>query len=315
MTFEKISQLISKSKSIAIFSHTRPDGDTIGGVLALKMGLTSAGKKCDAFCDSAIPEKFLFLPQADEFLPAPEQKYDLYIAVDCGELARLGENAVVFEKNRNTVNIDHHMSNDSFAKENYVKNFSSTCEIVFELLKFMKIGFDDNIAKCLYVGLSTDTGNFAHSNTDSHTFRCAEELVSYNIDVAGLNFILYRNTSFERTKLLGKVISRVRRYCDGKVSLLYTLTDDMAQIGAKQSDTEGFIDYATNIQGTEVGVALCQHSENSYKISMRSRGKVDVSRICASFGGGGHRNASGCMVSGFLEDVIDKVVREISFEL
>ena len=315
MMFSKIFEKIKKSNKIAIFSHTRPDGDTIGGVLALKLALQSIGKKCDAFCDVAISEKFLFLPQADSYALCPQDKYDLYIAVDCGENARLGENFVYFNNKNNTINIDHHATNDMFAGLNYVTNYASTCEIVYELIKFMKIPFTSDIALCLYTGMSTDTGNFSHSNTDKHVFECASDLVSYGINVAEINFILYKNTSFERTKLLGKVISRIRRYCDNKVSLIYTLLSDIQEVGAKQSDTEGFIDYATNIAGTQVGVSICQHTENSFKISMRSRGDVDVSRICAEFGGGGHKKASGCMISGFFEDVVDKVIRTISFEL
>lgn len=315
MIFKKIADAIKKAQTIAIFSHTRPDGDTVGGVLALKIGLTSIGKKCDCFCDNEIPERFSFLPGAGDYALSPTAKYDLYIAVDCGELARLGENAVFFTSGENTVNIDHHMSNDNFAGINYVGEYASTCEIIYELLAFMNIALDDNSALCLYVGLSTDTGNFAHSNTNAHTFACAEKLVGYNIDIAGLNFALYRDTSYQRTKLLGRVLGRTRRYLDGKLTLIYTLTQDLLDEGAVASDTEGFIDYATNVRGTEVGVAICQHGETSYKISMRSRGKVDVSVICASFGGGGHRNASGCMISGFFEDVVDKIVRAVSLEL
>ena len=315
MNFDKIAKVIFKAQKIALFSHTRPDGDTIGGVLALKNALQSIGKHCDAFCDNNIPEKFFYLPEADSFMLFPQEKYDLYIAVDCGELARLGENFQVFTREKNTVNIDHHMTNDNFAAINCVMEYSSTCEIVFELLKFMKVQIDEKSAICMYTGLSTDTGNFAHSNTNEHTFETARELVKYDIDIAKLNFVLYRNTSFERTKLLGKVISRMRRYEDGQISLIYTLTSDMQEVGADASFTEGFIDYATNVEGTEVGISLCQHAENTFKVSMRSRGKIDVSKICSEFGGGGHRNASGCMVSGFFEDVVDKIVRAVSFEL
>ena len=315
MIFQKIAEKIKKADKIAIFSHTRPDGDTVGGVLALKKGLESIGKKCACFCDNAIPSRFSFLPGVGDYSLSPAEKYDLYIAVDCGELARLGENAVFFQKKVNTVNIDHHGSNDNFAEINYVAGYASTCEIVFELLDYMKTSLDDDSALCLYVGLSTDTGNFAHSNTDAHVFECARRLIGHKIDVAALNFALYRNTSFQRTKLLGRVLGRMRRYLDGKLTLIYTLSQDIAETGATASDTEGFIDYATNVTGTEVGVAICQHGENSFKVSMRSRGKVDVSAVCSSFGGGGHRNASGCMICGFFEDVVDKIVRAISLEL
>lgn len=316
MILKKIEDKICKADKIAIFSHTHPDGDTIGGVLALKSGLEKLGKTCDCFCDCAIPEKFSFLRAADAFALSPQRKYDLYVAVDCGELARLGENAACFAQKRNTVNIDHHhLSNDNFAELNYVKNYSSTCEIIFALLKRLNVPLDRDIATCLYVGLSTDTGNFAHSNTNADTFSCAQQLIAHDIDVAGLNFLLYRNTSFERTMLLGKVISRMRRYCEDRLSLIFTLTTDIEQCHATIADTEGFIDYATNVKGTEVGVAICQNGQNAYKVSMRSRGKVDVGKICMSFGGGGHRNAAGCMLCGFFEDVVDKIVRAVSLEL
>ncbi|HIW56015.1 MAG TPA: DHH family phosphoesterase, partial [Firmicutes bacterium] len=142
MIFQKIAEKIKKADKIAIFSHTRPDGDTVGGVLALKKGLESIGKKCACFCDNAIPSRFSFLPGVGDYSLSPAEKYDLYIAVDCGELARLGENAVFFQKKVNTVNIDHHGSNDNFAEINYVAGYASTCEIVFELLDYMKISLD-----------------------------------------------------------------------------------------------------------------------------------------------------------------------------
>ncbi len=313
--FNKIAKKIEQAKKIAIFSHTRPDGDTVGAVLALKRGLESIGKKCDCFCDTVIPNRFSFMPGAESFALSPSEKYDIYIAVDCGDLGRLGENAAIFQKKVSTINIDHHSSNDNFAEINYVASYASTCEIVYELLAHMKIALDDDIALCLYVGLSTDTGNFAHANTNAHAFECARELINYNIDIASLNYLLYRDTSFQRTRLLGRVISRTRQYLDGQLTIIYTTNEDLAETGAATSDTEGFIDYAINVIGTKVGVAICQHSENSYKVSMRSREKIDVSAICATFGGGGHLNASGCIISGFLEDVIGKIVRAVSLEL
>ena len=311
--YQKIIDAVSKAGSIAIFAHTSPDGDALGSASALYIALTKAGKDCGLFCDEPVPRKYQAFPFP--FALKPSKKYDLAVAVDCADLARLGQNAKAFSSHKNTVNIDHHYTNERFAAINVVEDKSSTAEIVFSLLKELGAEIDAQTAEALFVGLTADTGSFGHANINADSFLAAAELVKLGADAPKAAYEVFKKSPLNRTKLLGKTLSRMRSYLDGKVTLIYTLGTDFAEFGLDKAETEAFVDYAINAEGTLVGVALCQHSENVYKAGLRSRGAVDVSKVAAHFGGGGHKQAAGCMVSGLFEDAIEKLLRQIGFEL
>ena len=315
MNIDIACDMIKKSKSIAIFCHTNPDGDTLGSAAALLLALKTMGMKCSACCDGKTPEKYVKIPGIDAFTTLPEGEFDLLIALDCAELSRLGENERYFVRHSNTINIDHHHTNSKFAKLNIVDNTSSTAEIVLSLIEKLKLSVSKDIATGLFVGITTDTGSFQHGNTDHRTFLAAARLAEAGIDIADIGFTYFKNMSLERTKILGKVLSRVRMYLDNRVAVLYILKSDFDEFNVNKLSTEGFIDYAIGITGTEVGVSICQQDQNVYKVSFRGKENVDVSKIARDFGGGGHKPAAGCIVSGLFEDVIEKIVRQISFYL
>ncbi len=307
---EKIADVLRNADSIALFTHSRPDGDALGSTLALKFALEKLGKRVSAFCDTEVGYKYSSLGLDKFFSLRPSDKYDLYVALDCGDSGRLGDLSEYFLKQKNTLCIDHHYSHISFCRYNYVVDCSSTCELIFLLLNASEIEIDKQIAELLYIGLSTDTGNFSHSNTTPAVFRVAEALAKKDIDIADLYDKLYASCRFERTRLLGRVLSRIRRYYDGKLCLIYVTKEDFDATETAKDDTEGFIDYAVNVEGARIGVSLCEHGPNVYKVSMRSKGE-NVSEVCAHFGGGGHVQAAGCMISGFFEDVVDKVLKAV----
>ena len=315
MSISIACEMIKKSKSIAIFCHTNPDGDTLGSAAALFLAIKATGKGCGIFCDSKTPEKYLEIPGIDALMMSPKDDFDLLIAIDCAENSRLGDNERYFVRHSNTINIDHHYTNNKFAKVNILDNTSSTAEIVLNLLLELNVKITKDIATGLFVGITTDTGSFQHGNTDNRTFIAAAKLAEIGIDIAGIGFTYFKNMSFVRTKLLGKVLSRVRMYHDNKIALIYTLKSDFEELNVNNASTEGFIDYAIGITGTEVGVSICQQEQNVYKVSFRGKDSIDVSKIANDFGGGGHKPAAGCIVSGLFEDVIDKIVRQISFYL
>lgn len=234
----------------------------------------------------------------------------MYVALDCGDSGRLGDLSEFFLKQTNTLSIDHHYSHISFSKYNYVVDCSSTCELVYKLLKLSGTEIDAESARLLYIGLSTDTGNFSHSNTTSEVFEIASSLAEKGIDIADLYDKLYASSRFERTRLLGRVLGRIRRYYDGRLCLIYVTKEDFDATGTKKDDTEGFIDYTINVEGARIGVSICEHSPYVYKVSMRSKGE-NISEVCAHFGGGGHVQAAGCMISGFFEDVVDKLLKAV----
>ena len=313
VTFEKCTQLLNDAKNIALFCHIRPDGDTLGAALGLKFAFKKVEKNVDIYCESDIPEKFKKFGFAGNFntqlLKKPEE-YDLLVAIDCGDLGRVGVFGYLFNDRKNTLTIDHHTGHDDFGKYTYVESCSSTCEIILDVINALKIELDNMTATYLFVGLSTDTGNFKHSSTNEKTFRAAEQLIAQKVDIAEINRKFYNENTFERLKLLGRSLSGMRRYYDGKLCIMYVTEKDFADCGATMECTEGFTDYAISVDTAQIGVCISQNNANSFKVSMRSK-SVDVSEICRYFGGGGHRQASGCVICGFLEDIIDKIVRVV----
>jgi phosphoesterase RecJ-like protein len=315
MKYQEIIRQIKNADSVAVFCHTNPDGDTLGSAVALHLAVRKMGKDSTLVCDSAVPHKYRMLTCCGVFVCAPKTDTDLFIAVDCANLTRLGENAAVFSKHKNTANIDHHHDNDKFADVNVLRCCAGTAEIVLDIIDALDVSLDKDMAAALYVGLATDTGSFQHGSTTESTFLAAAKLASCGIDIEKISFEMFKLSPLNRTKLLGRVLSRIRTYQDGKVTAIYTLTADFEEFKLDRSATESFVDYAIGVEGAVVGVAFSQHSENVYKVSMRSRGASDVSAICKDFGGGGHKQAAGCIVSGFFEDVVEKVVRQIGFYL
>lgn len=309
-SIEKITHILKSASNIALFTHSRPDGDALGSTLAFKFALEKLGKKTQVFCDTEVGYKYSLLGLNEHFLSRPSGKFDLYVALDCGDINRLGDLADVFLKEKNTLCIDHHAFHTIFCKYNYVVDCSSTCELIFSLINSLNIELDNNMAKLLYIGLSTDTGNFSHSNTTPNVFRIAATLAEKGIDISSLYDNLYSTSRFQRIRLMGRVLSRIRKYFDGRLCLIYTTKEDLEATETKKDDTEGFIDYAVNVEGAKIGVALCEHSDNVYKVSMRSKGE-NVAEVCAYFGGGGHIQAAGCMVSGFFEDVVEKILSAV----
>jgi phosphoesterase RecJ-like protein len=309
--FGAIGEKIDEAKSIAILCHIRPDGDTLGSALSLKNAVQK-GRKCDVYCDDGIPGKFDFLKGFQEIKSGEMGRYDLMICVDCSDLNRLGRYSSVVKYHNNTINIDHHISNEKFAHINCVMDMSSTCEIIFNLIKFLGIEPDAEVYKCLYCGLSTDTGNFSHSNTTHATFEVAAELVKHIGDVSLITQRLYKDISKSRLLLLGHVLSNIKFYIGDKMAILTVFLNDLERFGCTGHDTEGFVDYAINIIGVEVGAILLECERGGYKVSLRSK-RADVCKIASQFGGGGHIHASGCMLFGDYEEAVDKLVRNAEF--
>lgn len=307
-TTEQCAKLLLKANSVAIFAHTRPDGDTIGASMALCLALRKLGKTAQVFCDTALtPSFYQFEGVKDCVANQFFGKYDIYTAVDCGDLLRTGEFASLYNTFANTITIDHHCG-EYYSQYNCTYKFSSTCGIVYKVICSLGVEIDCQIATFLYMGLCTDTGNFAHSNTDEDSFLLAAKLTKFGADTQKVNRVFFKDTTLPRTRLLGDVLGRIRTYSDGKIVLLYILQQDLDKYGLDESASEGIVQYAINIDTAVIGVSICQHADNVYKVSMRGK-DFDVRAICQEFGGGGHINASGCMISGLFEDVVERIVR------
>lgn len=306
-----LKEAINNAEKILIIGHSRPDGDCIGAGLALRRVCINNGKACDFVFDSPVPQHFSFVPDFDVLSVMNSDCYDLVICVDCGDNFRMGRFAAQFNKAKHTVNIDHHISNNRFAEMNVVlPDASSTCEIMFDLLNATG-DIDDKVAYYLYIGLSTDTGHFMHNNVTSHVFEIASILTSYKISPYEIARDLYKNATVGKVKLISKAISSMRFFADGKVCLITVTPEILKECDCVLADTEGIIDYGMMISSVDVAICTTQYSELSYKVSFRSK-SVDVAAAAAVFGGGGHKLAAGCSVSGRYEDVVEKVVKAVT---
>lgn len=306
---------LSKEESVALFCHIRPDGDTVGSAVALKLALEHKGVKATVFCNDPVPERFFFQPHVCEIASDFKGDFSALVAVDSADENRLGDFAEAFLKHKNTYSIDHHVSNTRYAKYNYVLDSSANAENVYNLIKLLGVEINGDIANLLAMGIITDTGNFRHKNVSAQTFAVMGELVSKGADVNKIVYNMFTKQSPERAKLFGLVMSKIRYFHNGRFAVATVTSAQFEQTGAKQDESEGFIDFVMGIMGVEVGACVMEMSENKYKISLRSNTNANVNNVAGAFGGGGHVLASGCRISGDYEDVIDRLCFEVSKEL
>ena len=304
------AEKLSREESVALFCHVHPDGDTLGSACALKIALVKLGKTCEVFCSDTIPEKYLFLPEIQTVKNVFCGKFSAYVAIDNAEVSRLGDFAPLFSEFFNTYNIDHHVSNNRYAKFNYVAERSSNCENVFDLIDFLGVEVDTDIANLLYLGLMTDTGNFHHKNVTEETFLSAARLVKYGADFNSAYYNAFTRQSKNRAKLFGSVMKKIRYFEEGKIAVISVLLSDFEETQAKRDETEGFIDFVMGIIGVKVGVCLMETEKDKFKVSLRSK-EADVNAVASVFGGGGHKLASGCRINGEYEDAVDRVVSAV----
>lgn len=308
-TFEEIASELREAKTVAIFCHTRPDGDALGSGLALCLALKSAGKTAYMCCDEAPSDKFSFIPAMKQVkTELPNVAYDLFVSVDCADLTRLGNFAKRYAKFKGvTVNIDHHVSNARFGKLNCVEACTASCEIVTELFRKADFKVTEEIANLLMLGLITDSGNFTHKDVNEKTYKTAAYLRSKGADIYTINYNMYSRQTKARAILYGKVMSKMRFGLEDRLALIVIPNADLLKAGSDTGLTEGFVDFPLTVDGVEVAASLMEYKPNLYKISLRSKGKVNVNEIAVSFGGGGHVLASGCLLGGPLEEVIEKL--------
>ena len=313
MTLDDIINEIKKAEKIVILTHESPDGDAIGSSLAVKLMLDKLGKKADVI----IPEYsrlFNFLPAIKQIKEDSETKnYDLAIAVDCATLKRLAK-GVYFENATKTIVVDHHGSNTMYGDLNYVNPVSpACCEVLAEMFDYYELDITKEIGTCIMTGIVTDTGGFQYSGVNAETFEFAAELLRKGVDIPNI----YKRTLRTKTKanfeLTKRIIDRMEILEDGKVTFTYINLKDEEEVGAEPGDHEGLVDVGREIEGVEVSIFIRQKEDDqdSYKISLRSKEYVNVSDICIMFGGGGHPKAAGALVQGNVEQVKEKIMKEV----
>ncbi len=304
-------------QTVAIAGHVRPDGDCVGSCLATYNYIKDNYPKIEvALYLQPIPNIFKFLSRADEIMHSCEEDktYDLFIAQDCGDLKRLGDAAKYFETAKKTICVDHHVSNDNFADENYIFPYaSSASELVFGLIGEKSI--TKKIAECIYVGMVHDTGVFQYSCTSAKTMEIAGKLMEMGIDFSKIVDETFYTKTFEQNQILGKALLNSRLLLDGKMIASVITMEEMKQYHVLPKHLDGIVNQLRVTKGVEASVFLYENEDGSYKVSTRSNGLVNVAELAVRFGGGGHERAAGFSMEGTPEDLINKVAFEIEKQL
>lgn len=319
LNWHDVIDVILKTNTIYILPHVDADGDALGSSLALAVALTKLNKNASVILEENVQETYNFLPYIDKvkvFLGENIGDNSLVIALDTGDIERLGARSAIFAAAAKTINIDHHSTNTQFAQQNIVDSHASaTAELIYFLLKEMHIDIDHDIALCLYVAISTDTGNFKYSNTTSTTHAIVSELLSQDLDIANVLKKLYDTVSLEKVILIGKVINTIELEECKKIATMVISSTMIQESGAKKEDYDGIVNIGRNIKGVEVSVLFTELDSGNIKVNLRSNDYVDVSKIASEFSGGGHQRAAGCTIKGDLQNVKIKVINRVRREL
>ncbi|SHE84055.1 phosphoesterase RecJ domain-containing protein [Caldanaerobius fijiensis DSM 17918] len=311
MVMSEIVKLLKSAKKVLIVTHVSPDGDGIGSTLALLHGLNQLGIEGHVVIDDEVPEGFAFLPQSGKILRYPHEMdgyYDVAVAIDCSDEERMGNVKELYMRLPVKINIDHHISNTMYADYNVVdSNAGASAELVYQLLKLLGVEFDSDISTCLYCSLATDTGRFMYSNTTSITHEIAGDLLNNGADLRKIAEEIFEKKTLNQVLLIGKAISTLNVVEDGTIAYITVTKAMLDECGARPGDTEGLVYYPKSIDGVEIGL-LFKEEDDRIKVSFRSK-KVDVSKIAAIFGGGGHVLASGCFLEMPMSEAVEKVVQ------
>ncbi len=318
MNYQPLIELIKREKIFVIGSHIQPDGDSIGSLLGLGLFLKDLGKKVYLSWgeEILIPPQYSFLPQ-NELIQLPKKlpkKIDVFIALDCADFSRLGQLEKVARKSKILVNIDHHLENTSFGDINLIdETISSVSEAVFWLTKEMGRKLNYQIALPLYVGIVTDTGKFQYSNTTPMTFQAAGELLKYEILPEYVFRQVYENFSLSTQRLLGEILRKAQI----KNGIVYsTITQkDLDFHKVSLLETENFIDMLRAIKGIKLAVLFKEFEKGKIRVSLRSKGEINVEIIAREFGGGGHREAAGFHTKLNVNETLAKIYKLVDKQL
>ncbi len=311
-----IDHILGEVKNVAIGGHVRPDGDCVGSCMALAEYIRKWYPECnvDVYLEE-IAEEYKCIVGTDQIIhEIPETCYDLFICLDCGDEDRLGFSGKLFEDAKRTYCIDHHISNTAFADDSYiVPDASSTAELVYHVMEDKKITLE--IATALYLGIVHDTGVFQYSCAKPSTFRVAAKLLEKGVDAPTLITDTYYEKTYIQNRMLGIALNKSRLHEGGKVISSVITTKEMEELQANPKDLDAIVSQLRITKGVEVAIFLYQTGENSYKISLRAKDYVDVSKVAVTFGGGGHIKASGASMDGTSEEIIKKLLTELKEQL
>jgi len=326
--FKKAIDLISKSKCILITSHTKPDGDACGCVTAMYEALGTLGKNVTPLMLSTVPQWYEFLftekpavldidVQLDELTAGRFGQFDLVLIVDTNSHSQLAKfNDYLKQNDKPVLVLDHHETSDGLGDVELVdSDAAATSLIVLDLLKFAGWPVTEKIAESLFVALATDTGWFQFSNSNSRVYLACAELIDAGVKPTQIYDHLYLNFSYPRFKLMAGMLDKLELNLDGRYAAMQITRQDFERTGAAYSDTENLINECHRIDSVKASALFIELKDGRIRCSLRSRGPLDVSKIAAKFGGGGHTKAAGTFLPGPLENAKKLILAEIKEHL
>jgi bifunctional oligoribonuclease and PAP phosphatase NrnA len=305
----QIADAIRGRQRFVLSSHSRPDGDSIGSQLAMAYALRELGKDVVVVNSDPAPGPLMAFPGVPAITIADHvaDGFDAAIIMECGDLARTGVSGL---DRFFVINIDHHPGNSGYGQINWFDPRAAACgEMVFDLVRGLGVALTIEIATHVYVAVLTDTGSFHYSNISPRTFEICRETLEAGVDPVLVARNVYDSNNMGRLKLFGAVLSAMQIDGTGRVAIVY-LDHEMARAaGGTYEDTEGLINLPLTVKEIQAVVFFKQAEGDEYRVSLRSKGDIDIGAVAKEFGGGGHKNAAGCTITGAI-DTLQKLLIE-----
>jgi phosphoesterase RecJ-like protein len=308
---QQIVDAVRARRRFVISSHARPDGDSIGSQLAMAYALREMGREVAIVNADPAPPPLMAFPGVPDIRIAPgaEGEFDAAIIMECGDLQRTGVTGL---ERFFVVNIDHHPGNTSYGQINWFDPGAAACgEMVFDLVRALDVPLTRTIATHIYLAILTDTGSFHYSSISPRTFDICRECLEAGVDPVLVARNVYDSNNMGRLKLFGAVLGAMQIDQTGRIAIVYVDHEMARAAGGTYEDTEGLINLPLTVKEIEAVVFFKQEKGDRYRVSLRSKGNVDIGEIAKEYGGGGHKNASGCTVSGPIEELQKALVGKI----
>jgi len=315
-TARDAARVVSGCGSFLLVLHEFPDGDSVGSNLAMALALEKLGKSVTVAAPIPPPERFSFLPTFDRLveldrLPRPLEEYECLFLIDCSDPHRAGLDEKDLAKAGWVVNVDHHPSNTFFGTVNYVEpGASAAAEQVKKVISELGVALDRDMALCLYVAVSTDTGGFRFDNTTANTHRLAAELLELGVEPGPVGEIVHDTRTLSSLRLVQRMLGTLSFALGGRIAWVVVTRKMLEECGATDEEVEGLVSYPRMIDFVDVCFLLQEMGEGTVRVALRSKRNLDVSVVASALGGGGHRKAAGCLLEGTVDDVLARVLAE-----
>jgi phosphoesterase RecJ-like protein len=312
-TIHAVLEAIHRGHRFLVTAHARPDGDAVGSMLACSMLLEQMGKQVEMVSCDRVPLIYRQLPCAGEIRCATrvDEDYDAVILLECDDVER---SRLTGLRGRFLINIDHHATGRTFADINWIdEDANAVGEMIYRLARLAGARVTPQMATCLYTSVLTDTGSFCYAGTEARTFDLAADLVRSGADPTSVAQDVYFSNPMSKMLLLGAALSNLKR--EGRLAWMWITHNDMVRTNAAEEDCEGLVNYVISISGVEVAVFLRELSDHRVRLSIRSKGQVNVAHVAEQFGGGGHEHASGCTLNRPLPEAAEEILGSLRSEL